>query len=274
MAGMAGWRCMWSSLLWWFGLADDLDKEALRKTFDWKGGGIDRLRFFKERLGFEPRHIVDVGAHVGNWTRDAREVFPSADFLLIEANPEHADKLRNTGERFEIALLTSQPRPRMVFHSTRCNVKTGASIFREQTPWYENPLCHQPLVLRSWTLDQVVQNSSSAGQACCDLVKADVQGAEIEVLRGGPRTLRNAQLVLLEASVLPYNEGAPRFSELIRFMADHDFEIVDVVDASFSEDVARILQLDLLFAPTWSPLLQRPLPGGIRPAPARNGVAK
>ena len=83
----------------------------------------------QERLGFEPRHIVDVGAHVGNWTRDAREaarlfdqlsmqiiafiaehvgpvrcglspveVFPSADFLLIEANPEHADKLRNTGE--------------------------------------------------------------------------------------------------------------------------------------------------------------------------------
>ena len=28
--------------------------------------------------------------------------------------------------------------------------------------------------------------------------------------------------------------------ELIRFMADHDFEIVDVVDASFSEDAVRV----------------------------------
>ncbi|OLQ03657.1 hypothetical protein AK812_SmicGene13380 [Symbiodinium microadriaticum] len=208
---MIRWACVCSGFLWCLGLADEI--EALQATFGWKGGGIDRLRFFKERLGFEPRHVVDVGAHVGNWTRDAREVYPSADFLLIEANPEHADKLRATGERFEIALLTSQPRPKVVFHSTRCNVKTGASIFREQTPWYDYEICHQPLVLQSWTLDQVVQNSSSAGVACCDLVKADVQGAEIEVLRGGQRTLRNAQLVLLEASLLPYNEGAPRFSE-------------------------------------------------------------
>ena len=29
------------------------------------------------------------------------EVYPSADFLLIEANPEHADKLRATGENME-----------------------------------------------------------------------------------------------------------------------------------------------------------------------------
>ncbi|CAE7151505.1 unnamed protein product, partial [Symbiodinium pilosum] len=162
-------------------------------------------------------------------------VFPDADFLLIEADPAHTEDLRRTGERFEIALLAAQRDQNMVFHSTRCNIKSGASIFREQTPWYENPFCHEPKMLRSRTLDQIVQNFSSAGTSCCDLVKADVQGAEIEVLRGGLRTLRNAKLVLLEAPVLPYNEGAPRFSDLIRFMAEKGFELVDLADAAYSE---------------------------------------
>ena len=44
-----------------------------------------------------------------------------------------------------------------------------------------------------------------------------------------------AQLVLLEAPVLPYNEGAPSFSEVIAFMAAHHFELVDVADATYSE---------------------------------------
>ena len=42
-------------------------------------------------------------------------------------------------------------------------------------------------------------------------LQADVQGAEIEVLRGGQRTLRNAQLVLLEAAWARDGvEGKPR----------------------------------------------------------------
>src|SRR5262249_30171748 len=36
------------------------------------------------RLGCQPNHIVDVGAHRGNWTREALRHFPNAYYTLLE----------------------------------------------------------------------------------------------------------------------------------------------------------------------------------------------
>ncbi len=42
--------------------------------------------FFRclKRLGFSPRHIIDVGANRGMWTRAAIDYFPRAHYTLIE----------------------------------------------------------------------------------------------------------------------------------------------------------------------------------------------
>src|ERR1051326_6113053 len=37
-----------------------------------------------QRLGFDPKHIVDVGANHGAWTRKAVKFFPDADYTLFE----------------------------------------------------------------------------------------------------------------------------------------------------------------------------------------------
>ena len=141
-------------------------------------------------------------------------------------------------------------------------------MFRERSDLYIDPRFAETLLLRTQALDDVVAAHfvDQLQDGCCDLLKADVQGAEIAVLLGGLRTLSQAKLVLLEAPVLPYNEGAPRFSELIAFMASQGFEVVDVADATYAEGVSRVLHLDLLFAPRFSRLLRLPLPGGILPS--------
>lgn len=232
------------------------------KSHRWSAHGMDRLLFFRERLGFEPRSVLDLGAHVGDWTRAALGVFPEAAFFLVEADPRHAAALAGTGQPFEIALLASSPNATATFHSTRFFITTGASLFPERTAFYSDPRLARPVVLPTRTLDDVVVGR--LGADCCDFLKADVQGAEIEVLRGGSRTLRNAKLVQLEAPILPYNQGAPHFSELVAFMAAAGFEVVDIADAMHCEDVERVLHFDVLFAPRGSPFLEFPFRGGIR----------
>ena len=261
---------MWLALLILMvaGNCESHDNPDPADVFGWKGGGIDRLRFFKERLGFEPRHVLDIGAHVGNWTIDALELFPSAQFLMIEANPKHQAELKAVGQPFVIAMLAAKGNESVPFHSTRYPLTTGASMFRERSDLYIDPRFAETLLLRTQALDDVVAAHfvDHLQDGCCDLLKADVQGAEIAVLLGGLRTLSQAKLVLLEAPVLPYNEGAPRFSELVAFMASQGFEVVDVADATYAEGVSRVLHLDLLFAPRFSRLLRLPLPGGILPS--------
>jgi hypothetical protein len=59
--------------------------------------------------------------------------------------------------------------------------------------------------MRSKTLDTVVRE---CGFPLPDLVKIDVQGAEIDILRGGTKTIQNARRLIVELQAIEYNLGA------------------------------------------------------------------
>ena len=56
-------------------------------------------------------------------------------------------------------------------------------------------------------------------------LKVDVQGGELDVLRGAERVLAQAPLVEAELSFVPLYEGAPRFDEVIDTSLDRGFGV-------------------------------------------------
>jgi ribosomal protein RSM22 (predicted rRNA methylase) len=69
-----------------------------------------RLQHLKDN-GFNPKGILDIGAHVGTWTHMVLDVFPDVNILMIEGNSDHAGKLEMVANRaknisFEIELLS------------------------------------------------------------------------------------------------------------------------------------------------------------------------
>jgi hypothetical protein len=55
-----------------------------------------------QRAGFAPRHIVDVGANHGDWTRSAIRFFPDAQYTLVEPQDElkaHIQDLLGRGHK-------------------------------------------------------------------------------------------------------------------------------------------------------------------------------
>lgn len=217
---------------------------------------MTRLAYFKYVLGFEASTVLDIGAHVGGWSSWVRaSLYPEAKYLLLEANRDKERALKETGLPYQIVLLAARQNASVLFHRTTRHAggnNTGASIFREQTMLFLKKDKYSPELLPSKTLDRVVAETRSRG--CCDLVKLDVEGAEIEVLKGGPRTLRRAKLVALEVAVLPYNRGAPTFAEVAGFMSRRGFEIVDIADSHLLPS-GRLFKLDVLFAPRGSRFL-------------------
>jgi hypothetical protein len=99
------------------------------------------------------------------------------------------------------------------------------------------------------TLDEVLQ---SEGLQSPEFLKLDVQGYEIEVLRGGAQALDRAQVVLLELSFLQYNRAAPLFDEVIQFMKNKGFVVFDVCNLQRWQDEV-LLQADVFFVRTDSP---------------------
>jgi FkbM family methyltransferase len=179
--------------------------------------------------------VYDIGAHRGRWTESVRPTLPGARFVLFEANDVHALELAATGEPYFIATLSSEERA-VDFYGTG---GPGDSYFREATAHYQGV---SATTVQATTLDRLIERHDLP---LPDLIKADVQGAELDVLAGGPNALANAQLVLLECPITAYNEGAPNIDEYFRFMADRAFTPVAFLDPTWHE--GEMVQVDVLF---------------------------
>ena len=65
------------------------------------------------------------------------------------------------------------------------------------------------------TLDTVVEQR---GYAYPDLIKLDVQGAELDIIKGATETLKTCKHLILELQVVEYNKGAPLHDEVINYL--------------------------------------------------------
>ena len=70
------------------------------------------------------------------------------------------------------------------------------------------------------------------GIKVCDYLKIDVQGAELDVLRGAAETLKNCLVVEIEVEFVPLYENQPLFSDVDNFMRRHGFFLHRLIDIS------------------------------------------
>jgi len=202
---------------------------------------MPEVTYFRLREhGFEPNGIIDIGAHVGDWTRSIKKVFPTTPVLMIEARESQSGVLKRACAEMPsvhhlIALLGSEPRDAVEFHAH----ETGSSLFRERS---NVPRSSTMLPMR--TLDEIVKADIRLNAPL--FLKLDVQGAELEVLRGATTTISLAEIVQLEVQLLHYNERAPSAAEVIAFMDERGFAIFDIAGFVRPNDV-DLVQIDLIF---------------------------
>jgi FkbM family methyltransferase len=206
------------------------------------------------RLGFRPATIVDVGAHIGEWSRLANTIFPEASILMIEAQENKAPALDEIGRahpgriQHRIALLGPESREDVPFNE--CDTApTGSSVLAFAS---REPLTFHVVRRHMETLDNVLAN---AGIARPDFLKLDVQGFELEVLMGAPKALAAAEAVLLEVSTMAQYEGAPLFHEVVAFMHSHGYHVYDICTLMRQRTENTLVQVDVIFVKAGSPLI-------------------
>lgn len=191
--------------------------------------------------GFTPSAIVDVGAFVGDWARMASSVFPEAELVMIEGNPENEGTLRGVQRalgpraRYYISLLGAENREDVLFYQ-----QGSGSSAREELTSFEK----RTINLRMRRLDTLLSDRQPRSPA---LLKLDVQGAELDVLRGGMEVLRSAEVVILEVALLPYNRGAPLCAEVVGFMDGAGYSVFDFCGQFRRESDNALFQTDIVF---------------------------
>jgi FkbM family methyltransferase len=70
--------------------------------------------------------------------------------------------------------------------------------------------------------------------ADCDFLKVDVQGGELDVLKGAPRTLAKAVAVHIEIEFSEVYENQPLFADIDTHLRAAGFELIDIVNAGYA----------------------------------------
>lgn len=200
------------------------------------------------KYGFLPKVVIDVGAYRGEWTREVGNIFPDASFLLFEPQPDKSEILQ------QLARSASYP---VTVHQVLLGAKhiaevpyqlmeTGSSVLPEKTSFPR-----ETIKLPMRTLDECLGSETLAGPV---FLKLDVQGYELEVLKGAESTLRKTDAILLEVALLEYNEGAPLLGDVVAFLKDRNFVVYDLCSFMRRETDQALFQIDLLFLRSDHPL--------------------
>ena len=59
-----------------------------------------------------------------------------------------------------------------------------------------------------------------------DLIKMDVQGAELDIIKGGLDIINNAKYLIVELQDTEYNRGAPLAATTIKFLEENGWELI------------------------------------------------
>jgi FkbM family methyltransferase len=179
----------------------------------------------------KPDLVLDVGAHLGFFYKEAKQVWPDAEFYLFEANPECEYALKDLGVKYKIGVLSDSER-KVTFYTTReCPAATGCSYYCEKTSVFEgsNRVPHE---VKTITLDSIIQDYPIIFDPLRQniLLKIDCQGAELDILHGAQKTLRRVKAVVLEVAFYDYNEGAPDANQVACCMTELGYTAMETVD--------------------------------------------
>ena len=187
-----------------------------------------------------PKRVIDVGAHVGEFTKTIQSKFPTCDIIMVEANPNCEPHLRLLNKPYDMVALYHKEGYESLYLEKINPIPTGASIYKENTIWYDEGK-YETIQIPTSTLD--IKNYFNG--ETIDLLKMDTQGSELDILNGGQKTLERTEYVLIEVSTVKYNLNAPMMDKVVDKMLASGFNIVDIVEYHINNGL--IFQLDILF---------------------------
>ena len=189
---------------------------------------------------FIPESILDIGANVGQFYNEIKEIFPNSYYYLIEGNDSCEVVLETLNVDYSISLLSDIEKEVDFYvrkHEPRC---TGNSIYREYTSFYDDD---QIIILKKQTktLSNILNNK------VFDLIKIDVQGSEIDIINGGIDIIKNAKGVLMEISLVEYNQNAPVKEFVYEYMSNIGFIPIETICNINHPITHELIQKDILF---------------------------
>lgn len=200
--------------------------------------------------------IIDCGAFEGDFTNDFQNIYKDSEFICIEPSPKSFKLLSkkfksNNNISLENTGLYSSIKEGVLKINT--SEKTNSILNMDELIPNVQRKFHQnkgEKIIKLVTLDFITKKYNWLDKSFpnIDLLKIDVQGAELDLLIGAEKTLHKTESILIEIHFIRSYEKSPLFYEINNFLLKRGFIFKRFYDLIHDpQDRTRLIYGDALF---------------------------
>jgi FkbM family methyltransferase len=194
-----------------------------------------------ERLALRPvpvSTVIDIGASDGRWSEKIYRFYPSAFYLMIDANPIHEQALQRFKHRV----------PNSDYVLAAAGNEVGYISFLAADPLggvaVPYSITGKTVQVPMTTVDMLVSKQALQPPF---LIKLDTHGFEVPILEGAQATLSQTNMIVIETYNFEVAPGSLKFYEMCTYLEARGFRPIDIIDPMHRPHDGAFWQFDILF---------------------------
>jgi len=195
------------------------------------------------------RHVVDIGANCGQFALISRKCFPDARIDSFEPLAEPADRFErvfagDANIHLHRCAIGAEKATMTIHVSERDDSSSLLPIGKNQSELFPHTGEREVREVPVLPLHEVIDAGRLSSPA---LLKIDVQGFELEVLKGCCSMLDRFACIYVECSFIELYEGQALADEVIDYLSQHGFRLVGLYNMTYDKKGIAV-QADFLFS--------------------------
>lgn len=190
--------------------------------------------------------IIDVGANSGQFSKASNFFYPEAQIYTFEPLEDHflniAQKFSKIKNVKVYNLAVGNEDGFISFNKNKYGHVSSILDISEENKYY--PKEHiEKIDVKITTLDTFFKEIQIPKAT---LIKLDVQGFELEVLKGAVNIIQKVNYIIIEANLETLYTNQPTFTEVNTFLNENGFEVCGMLDFNLGSK-NKYIEVDLLY---------------------------
>ena len=203
-------------------------------------------KLIKSIIGDKKICYVDIGTNQGSYIDFLRSFYSFKKIYSFEPIPELSEKINENYSDFKIKsfkIALSNTNKKKIFYQYK--ISSQSSLYQQNNIFKSLKKLKKKIIVQTKKFDDIFNKTE-----IIDYCKIDVQGEEINLLKGMSKNLSKKRIKLIKIEITfisRYKHVSPNSYDILDYLKKKEYKLVSISKIKFKDN--KILFLDAFFEP-------------------------